>query len=608
MFYELLTNLPETLGDYYVAPRQEDRAYWTQLPEYIKAELRQQGKESKAQVWPSLPMSLYLQYTQQGNRINYEQPYFARRNQLNGLVLAQCVEDTDLYMNDILDAVFSICEESGWQLPAHNSYVRDQACDPLPKNNKPVVDLFSAETGAQLALVASLLEGGFRAIDTEITDRIQRELDTRIIQPYLQQHFWWMGKGGERMNNWTVWCTQNVLVTAFSRPFSQAIRKAVICKAALSLDAFMKDYGEDGASDEGAYYYHHAGLCLLSCLHILSRVAPAAYKGLWAKSKIKNIAEFIAYLQITPGRYFNYSDCPAEIEALGAREYIFAEQLQSVRLKDYAAGVWQQQTQHCLPKEISLLQRLQAIFVAADIDAYQHRSADKSGKIEDKFFPSIGLLVTQDVNFNLMVKAGSNDNSGHNHNDVGNLILYKNAKPLLIDVGCENYTSKTFSAQRYDIWTMQSAYHNLPTFNGVMQSNGAEYKATNIDVMLDENSASMVMDLASAYPVAAQINRYQRRVTFLKNQGIEIEDNVDFAAAMQNKGEVVLSLMFSVKPRVNIDEIVLPNFAHIALTGVDNIRLDILPIQDSRLLASWPDTLYRVLISTKQTKLTMSIQ
>ena len=67
---------------------------------------------------------------------------------------------------------------------------------------------------------------------------------------------------------------------------------------------------------------------------------------------------------------------------------------------------------------------------------------------------------------------GGNNAENHNHNDVGNFIIYCDGKPVIIDVGVETYIQKTFSKDRYDIWTMQSQYHNLPTINGVQQKNG----------------------------------------------------------------------------------------------------------------------------------------
>ena len=47
-------------------------------------------------------------------------------------------------------------------------------------------------------------------------------------------------------------------------------------------------------------------------------------------------------------------------------------------------------------------------------------------------------------------------------------------------MGVETYTAKTFSPQRYEIWTMQSAFHNCPTIDGVMQSAGRQFAASDV--------------------------------------------------------------------------------------------------------------------------------
>ena len=46
---------------------------------------------------------------------------------------------------------------------------------------------------------------------------------------------------------------------------------------------------------------------------------------------------------------------------------------------------------------------------------------------------------------------------------MGNVVVFVDGKPVIVDAGVETYTRKTFSAERYTIWTMQSAYHTLPT-------------------------------------------------------------------------------------------------------------------------------------------------
>ncbi len=75
-------------------------------------------------------------------------------------------------------------------------------------------------------------------------------------------------------------------------------------------------------------------------------------------------------------------------------------------------------------------------------------------------------------------KGGFNDES-HNHNDIGTCVMYYDGKPCLIDLGREEYNAKTFSPHRYEIWTMQSGFHNLPVINGKDQKEGKNFKAKN---------------------------------------------------------------------------------------------------------------------------------
>ncbi len=100
------------------------------------------------------------------------------------------------------------------------------------------------------------------------------------------------------MNNWTAWISQNVLLTVFSLKTDQPTRHAVVRKALGSLDAFLKDYAEDGACEEGVLYYRHAALCLHGALTILDAVAPGLFAGVWQQPKIRNMAEYIAHMHV----------------------------------------------------------------------------------------------------------------------------------------------------------------------------------------------------------------------------------------------------------------------------------------------------------------------
>ena len=62
-------------------------------------------------------------------------------------------------------------------------------------------------------------------------------------------------------------------------------------------------------------------------------------------------------------------------------------------------------------------------------------------------------------------KGGHNGES-HNHNDIGNFIVYADGEPEIIDVGNCVYTAKTFGAERYELMNTRSKNHNVPLIGG----------------------------------------------------------------------------------------------------------------------------------------------
>ena len=75
------------------------------------------------------------------------------------LVLAECLEGEDRFLDSILDIVWAICEESGWELPAHFEHLPTPFDNETPKSSdfnlpevdEPLIGLSSAMTGALLA-------------------------------------------------------------------------------------------------------------------------------------------------------------------------------------------------------------------------------------------------------------------------------------------------------------------------------------------------------------------------------------------------------------------------------------------------------------------------
>ena len=200
--------------------------------------------------------------------------------------------------------------------------------------------------------------------------------------------------------------------------------------------------------------------------------------------------------------------------------------------------------------------------------------------------------------FYLAAKGGHN-NESHNHNDVGNFIVYCDGQPLLIDAGVGVYTAKTFSDKRYDIWTMQSAYHNLPTVNGTMQQPGREFAASDVTYDANDRMSQFSLDISGAYPAEAGIDKWMRNITLRRGHEVSIEDI--FTLTKRN-GELMMSLLTPC-------EVTLGSNGTITLQGdtggqtysarlhcdnrltpsVETIELD-----DRKLSGAWGEKLYRI--------------
>ncbi|CAM2916363.1 heparinase II/III domain-containing protein [Vibrio diazotrophicus] len=593
-----------TLSSLTPFPACDDRNAWQALPSWVQSVIEMNLAKAHESAWTQLLASDYLAFSQSGNRVNFEAKYFQRREKLIDLTLGYCLSPDERLLAQIVDGIILICEESGWQLPAHNGYVRDSILYPFPDTTRPVIDLFAAETGALLSLAHYLLQADLQRQYPYVLERLNLEVTKRIVEPFLDSHFWWMGNGDESMCNWTPWCTQNVLLAFFILPTSQELKQKAIDKAVCALNCFLKDYGDDGACNEGVVYYRHAGLCFFNCIDILNQVSDGFYLNVFQETKVKNMANFITNNHISEQWYFNFADSAPRIDSCDVREYLFGVATDSPVLIQHALKDWQRSVdsgeKSRLANEYSLYYQLQgAFFAQAMSDRIQQSLSERERVKPDVYYPSIGQFISRDNSFALSVKAGHNADS-HNHNDVGNIIVYKASKPILIDIGVGTYTKKTFSERRYEIWTMQSAWHNLPTFSAVMQNNGKNFSATDVNVEFSTQVSSIAMELSNAYPPEANLKSYRRNVTHVKGQYIQVEEQVE------GDSEMVLSLIFSSFPQV-FDKHILVGNSQIQFDQSIHVNIDTVDIDDARLRQCWPDTLYRARVKTENPKFSWRI-
>jgi len=583
-------------------PTRQDRAAWAELPAGVGTELIARGEAALAAEWPALPATLFLEFGRNGNRSRFEKHHFGRRQLLCDLVLAECAEGQGRFLDGIANGVWSLCEESYWGVPAHVGMQR--AGSGLPDTAEPTVDLFAAETAALLAWTAYLLGPALDGVSSLIRPRITREIDYRILTPCLERDdFWWMGLQGARsVNNWNPWINSNWLACALLVEEDSARQLAAVAKSMRSLDVFIDDYPEDGGCDEGPSYWGRAGASLFDYLELLHSAFGGAI-DLFAESKIQEIGRFIYRAHIADRWFINFADAPARLIPNGPLIFRYGRAIGDTEMQSF--GAWlatlttQRQGVDSLPRQLPALFTLAAM---ADTPAMPPLT-------RDVWLPDTQMMVARaeggsTVGLFLAAKGGHNAES-HNHNDVGHFTVYADGQPVLIDIGVETYSRKTFSAERYDIWTMQSQYHNLPTVNGVMQRDGREFAARDLRYAADEDGAEFTLDIAGAYPPDAGIACWRRTFTFLRKGEITVADQYRLSAPPR---ELCFSLLTPCA--VSLDAagtITLGTRAWgdglsagraLLHFPADKLRADVeeITIDDPQLQAVWGDRLFRILL------------
>ena len=204
-----------------------------------------------------------------------------------------------------------------------------------------------------------------------------------------------------------------------------------------------------------------------------------------------------------------------------------------------------------------------------------------------------------------MAAKGGHNAESHNHNDIGNAVVYIYGRPVLIDAGVETYSRKTFSAERYTLWTMQSAYHTLPTVNGVQQSPGRTFAARDVHYASDDTQAQFTLDIAGAYPEAAGINTWVRTVALNRGKDIVISDAYDLKSIT---GDLALNLVTPCEVDAGTPGILRLKEAPLTdgrTSGVAQVHYDAgtlnavsetISIEDANLRRTWGDRLTRVIL------------
>ncbi|MBB6671867.1 heparinase II/III domain-containing protein [Cohnella nanjingensis] len=587
-------------------PTADDRPAWEAIPDRLRTSWLREGEAFLGYRWPSLLASDFLAYARTGSR-HYDSLYQLRRAALGCLVVCECLEGKGRFLDDIANGVFVLCEETSWCLPAHMSLSRGGEGLGLADPEEPVVDLFAADTGALLAWTAYLLQDRLDRISPLVCRRIRQEVGRRILVPYeTRSDFWWMGFAGHEPNNWNPWCHSNVLAAVLLLEEDEGRRVRLTNRIMSSLDRYLAVQYPDGGCDEGPTYWNVAAGSLFDCLELLYMATDGAV-DLYDRPLIRQLGQYIAKVSIHGAYYVNFADGSAEPRLDYALIYRYGRRIGDPSMTALGlSGMREAASVYDGGHIFFLFRELAGIGLAAELErdrGMAERESEPEPAYElDGWLDRIQVMTARErsdrMGLYLAVKGGHNGES-HNHNDIGQFVVYADGEPFLIDVGVENYSARTFGPGRYDIWTMQSGYHNLPAVNGYDQTAGKAFRAREVIYEADENGARMSLDLAGAYPPEAGLRQWRRTVALHRgpNAFVELTERCLFSGTPES---VVLNWMTCGPPDLSTDGVVrLPGKEGRALRLEYDAKLfsasaERIDIRDSKLRAVWGDRLYRI--------------
>ena len=570
-------------------PQAGDSFWRDSIPTEMRQSYVSYGEQYADKPWTVLPWTVFAEYKITGNRVNYEGICFEKRRQLAALVMAEIMEGKGRFIHQIIDGIGSFCEETWWGIPAHYS-------KPIPLTELQEVDLFNAETAGLIAWTRYMLEKQLDAFSSALCQRIDGEIERRILQPAVERDYWWKTAG----MNWNPWICSNWLACVLICEKDEARKAEAIRQIRQATQAFIDAYPEDGGCDEGPGYWDRAAASMFEIMRLLD-FEPTGVRSqetgvMRQESKVRRMAAY-AYKTYIGN---DYCVCFADAHENKAVQqvnivYPFGLWLNDQTMREF--GAWLGQRKQVLTNPAALFDKSgnfptlgRELFFLRHIREFMAEQP-REPLLKDVWLPDLQIMTARRGNLFVAMKGGHNGES-HNHNDVGSFIVYRNNEPLFIDPAVGEYTAKTFGKDRYDIWTMQSQYHNLPQINGTDQKDGKTFAAK----VVSHKNGQLTLDIAGAYPAEADVKSWKRTVTATKS-GITVTEDFELN---NYKRPARLMLMTT-----NRDALKYISYNHNQLeVSVEDVSNQLDPL----LKGMWGQEMYRIVLTVKSKKMKQLIK
>ena len=443
----------------------------------------------------------------------YEEGYIEHRRRLNTFLVMSLYEDSPIYIEQLQNILWAICDEFTWCLPVHARHIKGEN---IMQRLVTVVDLFAAETAFYLSEAIYLTKNRISKI---VYDRVEYEIKRRVIYPFINDGIRWP------KNNWSGVCASSIGVVMIYLGMKDKF-SVVENDISERLNDFLSSYENDGCCKEGALYWTY-GFGFFCYYANLVREYTDGKVNYFLNPKVKKIAQCGCNMFLENNNVIPFSDAPHELN--------YNIGLFTLLSKEYGLSVPPEKYECRFGDDV----RYRMCHMIRDLFWYDDNTSKISCGQKYIYYENAMWYINKNNNYCFAAKGGNNAEP-HNHNDLGAFIVYDNGKFIIDDLGWPMYDGKYFGSERYSYICASSKGHSVVQIDDTEQICGSEGFAKLISV--SENN--FAMDLSAAY---ASIENVYRNFYFHPEK-IILED--EFSSGENNISERFVT---RIKPTVEKD-------------------------------------------------------
>lgn len=444
------------------------------------------------------PFSDFTLFGDTGDRNIYAKKRNELYSRLDLFALLSMAEEKAEWKKGLEDAIWSICNEYTWVLPAHvglyvNQYPNGIWDQPLPP--RETVDLDASTTAFTLAEILHAL--GNR-LHPWVVARAKAEIERRIFQvvfesPYSQN--WEL-----KTNNWPAVCASNIGAAAIYLIEDSEKLAGMLWRVIGVLRQYLSGFDEQGATPEGPAYWQY-GFSHFVYFAELLRERTDGRITLLTEKKVEKISQFPQFCLLSGGKVINFSDSPDEV-----RFHTGVIQ----RLRSYFESISIPPEQYRLNEmQIQWLSATRQMFWSSDNSEFDQDAA----RVQERIFTGNQWVISKvqqaDGTLAAFAAKGGYNEEPHNHNDLGHFILHVNGVNVLADIGIGIYSRQYFQPEyRYEMINAGSQGHSVPIIDGFKQGFGKQYRTELLKEEIKGDEVHFTLDLSQAYSI-----EYLQRLT-----------------------------------------------------------------------------------------------